>query len=92
MAFFIDKKEVKKIFTVIVERWAGGTLNEAQRQALDDFMELEIKPLGSLEILDRMTTPGDTLEWFLTFLKTRMPKQYCESVPDANEDVFCFAY
>ena len=47
MAFVIDKKEVKRIFTLIVERWAGGTLNEAQRRALDDFMELEIKPLGS---------------------------------------------
>lgn len=91
MAFSIDKNEVKKIISMLVERWAGGRLNDSQRNALDDFMEEEIKPLGSLEILERMNTPGDALKWFLTFMRTRMPELYCESAPAANKEIFCYS-
>ena len=52
-------------------------LNQAQQQVLDDFMEMEVRPLSGLELLDRMDTPTDILDWFPDFSQTRLQKQSC---------------
>jgi hypothetical protein len=80
----IDKNEVRTIIFQIVQRWAGGSLTDTERGIIDEFLATEVQPLGRLELLQRMGTPSEILTWFLTFIRTRMLKRFCEvrAVPD----------
>ena len=77
MPYPIDLTQVKATVAKIVESWTGAPLNQAQQQVLDDFMEMEVRPLSGLELLDRMDTPTDILDWFPDFSQTRLQKQSC---------------
>jgi hypothetical protein len=77
MPYPIAPNQVKATVAKIVESWTGAPLNQAQQQVLDDFMEMEVRPLSGLELLDRMDTPTDILDWFQDFSQTRLQIQSC---------------
>lgn len=91
MEIRIDSDRLEGMVAMIVERWSGEPLNGARRQVLHAFMEAEVKPLDRQELLHRMATPDDILEWFLAFSRTRIPGRFCEPLPESKETFACYA-
>ena len=91
MAYTLDTQSIRRIVTMIVEGWTGQPLNDTYRRVLDQFMEEEIKPLSYLELLGRMGTSGDILQWFMDYTETCVPKHYCKSLQDTDSEFVCYA-
>ncbi len=86
----INKSDLSRVISVIVERWVGDSLDAAQSDILDGFIKEEVDPLGDRELLDRMVTPGDTLRWFTGYLQTRPSSEIRRFV--LSEDIFSACY
>ena len=91
MAYPIDNSTIENIVRQIVEQWSGGPLSADEQNILDQFMQEEVEPLNSLEILERMGTPADTINWFMDYMQARIARQSCENVPPTDESCHCFA-
>ena len=77
MAYPIDSKTIRTIILQMVEHWSGGPLSDEEQGILDHFMENEVKPLSNIEILDRMGTPADTINWFVSYMHSRITRKLC---------------
>lgn len=91
MEMTLDRHQIKNTVTRIVEGWAGAPLNETQRRAIDSFMQREVEPLDPGEIMSRMGTSADTLQWFLSYLQSHLVARACEPLPGEAEDIVCYA-
>ena len=87
----IDKDDVRTIIFMIVQRWAGGSLSTTEHQVVERFMEEEVNPLNRLELLQRMGTPGDILQWFMGYIRSRMIQVFCDLRPAAEDESVCVA-
>ena len=85
----IDKNNIRKMVFMIVERWSGGSLSKTDRQVLEDFMEDEVEPLGGRELLNRTGTSAQILEWFMTYIQTRVLKRCCGSASALDGELVC---
>lgn len=86
----IDKNDVYRIVSMIVEQWVGESLSKTQRQTIDDFMAQEVAPLKYLELLDRMVTPAAILKWFASYLQTRPSDEIREFVLPMDDEAVCY--
>ena len=75
MAFQIDPDDLRATVFRCIAPWADGLPGRAERQVLDEFMQEEVLPLGRLELLDRMGSPGEIIKWFSEYLQTRISRQ-----------------
>jgi hypothetical protein len=91
MPSHIDTNNVRKIIAMVVEGWTGKALDDNENQALDEFMEKEVRPLDRLELLGRMGTPADTLTWFLTYLQNQTYDRCCNPLPASDDEFVCYA-
>ena len=89
MELQLDRNDVRRMISMIVERWAGGSLSKSDRQVLDDFMEDEIAPLGDRDLLDRTGTSAGILAWFLTYVEKRILRRCCEPKPAEEGELVC---
>lgn len=91
MQIQIERSRIESIVVMIIERWSGAPLNNAQRLVLHDFMELEVQPLDRRQLLRRMATPDSILAWYLAFSRSRIPGRFCRRVPDSKAGYACYA-
>ena len=89
MAYQIDINEVRNIIGLIVERWSGTPLSQDENQIVDQFVEMEVKPLSNRQLLNRMGSPADALNWFLHYVQERLSRQPCDTLTDSESACVC---